>query len=286
MRSSFRPAAIWLLTAGVWACGDEDPINNGTGSNGANGSTDAGALDSGDLADLGPVDSGAPERCELTDSVVCVDEQITDLNLFDAPSPDGVTNEALSEGFRSVIDATGGVTFGGGPPVPTQSYVYLRFTDAGLEKVELSDVDAFESGDWDLAARRFIVRVNSGVAGPSCVQVARTAPDTAFDDLTSVPSGLDYRTEEYYSPEDCSIISDGSGIGAPGTALGSYWTYRGCVEMTGNVYVLELADGRSVKLEVESYYSPEVQDYCDENGQLPDGPSGSGRVQIRWAFID
>jgi hypothetical protein len=164
--------------------------------------------------------------------------------------------------------------------------VYVRFTDDGLEKVEVSDVDAFESGAWDLAARRFVIRVNSGVGGPSCVRVARTAPGTEFDTLTEVPEGLDYRTEAYYSPDDCTIVSDGSGIGAPGTALGSYWTYRGCVEMTGNVYIVQVADGRSVKLEVESYYSPEVQDYCDANGQLPDGPSGSGSLQIRWAFLD
>lgn len=285
MRSPFPLAAFLIAAAGAGACGDEDPSVDGNG-NGI-GAADAGPTDTGgEAVDAGPIDSGVPDRCELADSVECVDAQITDLNLFEEPSPDGVTNEPLADGFRSVIDATGGVTFGGGPPIPTQSYVYVRFTDAGLEKVNVSDADAFESGAWDLAARRFVLRVNSGVAGPSCVRVARTAPDTTFDGLAEVPDGLDYRTESYYSPEDCTIVSDGSGIGAPGVALGSYWTYRGCVEMTGNVYVLELPDGRSVKLEVESYYSPDVQAYCDENGQLPDGPSGSGNLQIRWAFLD
>jgi hypothetical protein len=288
MRIRFLSAVF--LGAGLSAvgCGDDDPTSDtgtGTGMGTGNGRVDAGPVDTGGS---GMVDMGMQmQRCEPAAMVECVDAQITDLNLFDTPSPDGVTNEPLDEGFRSVIDATGGVMFGGGPPVPTQSYVYLRFTESGLEKVELSDEEAFESADWDIAARRFIVRLNSGVSGPSCVQIARTAPDTEFGALTEVPDGLDYRTEEYYSTGDCTIVSDGSGIGAPGTALGSYWTYRGCVEMTGNVYVVELADGRSVKLEVESYYSPDVQEFCDANGRLPeDTPSGSGRVQLRWAFLD
>jgi len=288
MSLSIRHTAPWLGAAvTLVACGDDDLVNGrgrsaeraDTGSPDATGTTDVGS-------DAGSDDAGAPERCELAEEVACVDAQVVDLGLFEEVNPDGVTNEPLDEGFRSLIDATGGVMFGGGPPVPTQSFVYLRFTEEGLEKVEVSDVDAFESGDWDLAARRFILRINSGVAGPSCVRVARTAPDTEFDSLTSVPSGLEYRSEAYYSPEDCTIVSDGSGIGAPGTALASYWTYRGCVEMTGNVYVIELADGRSVKLEVESYYEPEVQSYCNENGTLPDSPSGSGNIRVRWAFLD
>lgn len=305
MRISNAYLLASCLVVGLSACGDDDPITengangvavNGTiGTNGGNGTNGSnGQNGTSDVPDAGPIDSGhsdggtdpALERCELAESVACVDEQITDLRYFEEPSPDGVTNEPLDDGFRSVIDATGGVTFGGGPPLPSHSFVYLRFTEEGLEKLEISDVDAFESGEWDIAARRYIIRVNSGVAGPSCTRVARTAPDTEYDALASVPDGLTYRTEEYYSPEDCTIISDG-GLGGPATALNSYWTYQACVEMTGNVYVLELADGRFVKLQVESYYAPEVQDYCDANKQLPtDMPSGSGRLQVRWAFIE
>lgn len=266
------------------ATGSPVPIDDSDNGGGGNGDGGGNGRGNGGGGDDGMTDP--PARCEPAATVECSDAQITDLGLFEEVSPDGVTNEVLDQGFRSVIDATGGVMFGGGPPVPTQSFVYLRFTESGLEKVELSDVDAFESGDWDLAARRFVLRVNSGVSGPSCVQAARTAPGTEFASLTEVPDGLDYRTESYYASEDCTIVSDG-GIGSPSVALGSYWSYRGCVEMTGNIYLLELADGRSVKLEVESYYSPEVQEFCDENGMLPGGqPSGSGRVQVRWAFLD
>ena len=55
--------------------------------------------------------------------------------------------------------------------------------------------------------------------------------------------------------------------------------------MTGNVYVVQLADGRHVKLQVASYYSPAAQTQCDTQGTLP-GVTGSGNVRIRWAYLD
>jgi hypothetical protein len=107
---------------------------------------------------------------------------------------------------------------------------------------------------------------------------------TDFEALESAPEDLAYRTEEYFT-DDCDLVPDGSGIGAPGTALASFWSYAGCVAMTGNVYVLDLGDGSAVKLEVLAYYSPEAQEICNETNEVP-MPSGAGNVRIRWAFLD
>ena len=107
---------------------------------------------------------------------------------------------------------------------------------------------------------------------------------TDFDALDAPPEGLDYRTEEYFT-ESCDYIPDGSGIGAPASALASYWSYSGCVEMTGIVYVIALPDERHVKLQVLAYYTPENQAICDEIGTVPT-PSGAGFLRIRWAFLD
>jgi hypothetical protein len=49
--------------------------------------------------------------------------------------------------------------------------------------------------------------------------------------------------------------------------------------MTDNVYVLELASGRHVKLQVLSYYSPDVQTACNHTGMVTD-------FRVRWAFLD
>lgn len=227
-----------------------------------------------------PVLDASPSVACEEHEVTCIDESIATLDLFDTVSPDGIVDESGDDAayFDSLVDSTGGGL------TPTQSFVYAKFTPDGLEKVDIDDIGAFESDEWDIAFRRFVIRLNSGVGGPSCVHVGRTAPSTDFLTLDEVPSGLQFREEEYFT-DSCEYVPDGSGIGSPATALSSFWTYPGCVAMTGNVYVVQLASGEHVKLQVRSYYSPENQAECDESGTVP-MPSGAGALRIRWAFID
>lgn len=235
--------------------------------------TDAGSpLDAGGGTDAG-TDAGAPRE------VPCIDESISQLMLFDTVSPAAITDESTGASERvHHIDATGGGV------TPTTAYVYARFDDTGLIKVDIDDESAFESTAWDIAFRRFVIRLNSGVGGPSTVTAARTAPSTEFETLAAVPDGLSYREEAYFT-ETCEYVPDGAGIGSPQTALSSFWRYGGCVAMTGNVYVIALASGRHVKLEVLSYYSPAMQTTCDETDMVG-MPSGAGNLRIRWAFLD
>jgi len=212
--------------------------------------------------------------------VACTDQSISQLMLFEEPSPNGVLSEESNGAvFETVVDASAGGTNA------TQSFVYARFTDQGLQKVPLSDEDAFTSGDWHIAIRRYVLRLNSGVSGPGSVTGARTTPETNFDTLVRAPDGAEvpYRAEQYFT-ENCDYLSDG-GIGGPSTALASYWKYQECVQMTGNVFVLALPDGRHVKLQVVAYYALPNQRVCDETGKVP-MPSGAGNIRLRWAFLD
>jgi hypothetical protein len=205
---------------------------------------------------------------------------VSKLTLFaDEPSPAEVINDPQDEGFLTEVDTTGGGMS------PSQSYVYMKFSDDGLKPVAINDEEAFESVDWDIAARRFVIRLNSGVSGPGYVTAARTAPQTKFESVGKVPSDLDFRAEEYFS-EDCTFLSD-AGIGSPTTALASFWRYSACVEMTHNVYIIQVdrPDKRHVKLEVMSYYPADRQKICDETGMVPT-PSGAGHMTLRWAFLD
>lgn len=212
----------------------------------------------------------------------CTDEQIQDLTLFKDPSTRMITNTADNGGFTSEIDATAGA---GGGIEPKESFVYAKFTDTGLTPVAVGDEASFGSMAWDIAFRRFIIRLNSGLGGPSCVAGARTAANTDFETLAAEPAGLDYRTEAYYT-DGCTLIPDGSGLGSPGTALQSFWRYPGCVQMTGNVFVVRLADGRKVKLLVTRYYTAAAQQTCDDTDMLSAGQSGQGgHVEVRWAFL-
>jgi len=259
----------FCLVLALSACGDDDTPPPTTDAG-----TDLGA------ADAGPDDLGALPLCEPT-TVPCVDESIGLLDLFDVANPAPITEEGTAAGeFTTLIDAAGGGM------APSLSFVYARFTDTGLAKVDISDEAAFVSTDWDIAFRRYVFRVNSGVGGPSCVQAGRTAPSTTFDTLTAVPdpTTITYRTESYLTAT-CAIVPDGAGLGAPATALSSFWSYPGCVSMTGNVYVVALRGGRHVKLQVLSYYSPANQTSCDTT-MMVSTPSGAGNVRVRWAFLD
>jgi hypothetical protein len=211
-------------------------------------------------------------------TVACTDQSVQQLALF-RPANAAMISDAQASGvFTSSIDATaGGLT-------PTRSYVYAKFTDTGLQRVDIGDEDALASSDWDIAFRRFVIRLNSGVSGPSCVTAGRTATGTTFDSLTAVPSGLDYRVEEYFTAT-CDYVPDGSGLMSPGVAMQSFWEYPGCVKMTNNVFVIKRADGKHVKFQVLSYYTPAIQTQCDTTGAVPMGNTGAGNYRIKWALL-
>ena len=252
-----------LAAFGFIGCGGDDTSTDGDGSS-SSGATVHEA------------------ECTEPTAVPCEDQVLLQMNLKDKPVTAEITSEADGNGYRSYIDATAGGAFA---PDPT-SFTYARFGSDGLEMVPISDEDSLTSMDWDIAFRRYVVRINSGHSGPSCVEAARVPDkDGAYDDITAEPSDLGYHKDLYFT-DSCDIIPDGSGLeNSPATVLSSYWTYPGCVAMSGFAYVIKLADGRRVKLTVEDFYSPKVQDQCDTKGTIPMTETGSGNFQIRWAEL-
>ncbi|MEM7156774.1 MAG: HmuY family protein [Myxococcota bacterium] len=206
----------------------------------------------------------------------CTDQMIQDLGLVEGQTSAGVVgNTADGDGFASTVDATaGGITM-----APQNPWLYLRFTAEGLEKVDVDDLQALESADWDIAAKRFGIRLNGGVSGPSTVSAA-ALEGTAYEDVTELPEGTELRTESFYDAE-CNLIDDGSGQGSPGYELTPWWGYNGCVNTTGTPFVLELADGSHVKLVVDAYYMTGQQE-CNETGSMG---MGSANFAWRWAYL-
>jgi hypothetical protein len=213
--------------------------------------------------------------------VACADSIILAMNLKNEPAPGLIQNEADGTGWRSTIDATAG---GFNAPDP-HAFVYGRFTNNGLEKVNISDEQSLETMGWDIAFRRYVVRINSADSGPSCVTAARTIPGSTYEELAAVPGGLKYFADDYFTDDSCEIKPDGSGLpDSPATALSSYWTYPNCVAMTGNIFVIELKDGRHLKLIVDAYYKTLVgQEQCNNMGSSGGTPGAT--FQIRWAFL-
>lgn len=209
--------------------------------------------------------------------IPCEDTVVQQMDLKNNKAPGLITEVADGNGFVSTIDATaGGFMY-------TDSYVYAKFTDKGLQKVELSDEESIGSMDWDLAFRRFVIRINSGNSGPSCVSAARLKTDVVYEDLMAAPADANFIPDEYFSAT-CEVIPDGSGLGSPATVLSGFWTYASCVQMTGNVYVIQKADGQRVKLEVTDYYEPTAQETCNMTGSVPMGTPGA-KIRMRWALL-
>jgi len=266
-RAHVRPplslSPLFTLVFAV-ACG-QPPAGDGDA-----GSPDAGGADAG-VAHVA--------RCTEARAVECEEDVAEALDMKEPVAPGDIENEADGAGFRTLVDATAGGING------TRGYVYGRFTDDGLEKVEIGDFDALESMDWDIAFKRFYIRINSGFSGPSCVDAASLGENVTFDDAEVDPTALNYVGDEWMN--DCEPQEDG--VGLPGSyafRLRNWWTYDTCVQTTGRVFVLALANGRHVKVAVTHYYFDDVQEECNETGEYSSSPSGSANVRVRWAFVD
>ena len=226
-----------------------------------------------EVVDAG-VDAGTPFVCARS-AVTCSDQAIAELGLFANMSTGAVTNAADTTGFVATVDTrAGGVT-------ATESYVYAKFGELGLEKLALSDMTALDSMDWDIAFRRFVIRINSGNSGPSCVGAQlQTAP---YDNITFVPANFVAESDDFLSKTSCALIPDGSGLTtSPRTALASFYRYDSCVAMTGNAFVIRSHTGRHLKLVVSSYYAA-GQDGCNTAGTP--GTMG-GTMKVRWQYLD
>lgn len=224
-------------------------------------------------------DSGVDAAvCTEPTEVTCQDELVSDLSLQDDKTSDGdVTTTTDGADFLTSLDASAG----GYGNETTHAWTYMKFTASGAQKVELTDEEALTSMDWDLAARRFIIRLNGGSSGPSCVGAAVMGQGYTYEDLASVPDGISYATDDFYT-DDCGFVNDSSGLeGSPQVVLSPWWEYPGCVATTGQPFLIQLADGTVVKFRVESYYD-EGQEDCNNTGMA----TGSGGYYVfRWAYM-
>lgn len=233
--------------------------------------------DSTSIAD----DSGAPtEVCTEPTELTCVDEIISDLSLQDEEiNEDDVSTETDGDDFLTFIDASAG---GYGQEIH-HAWQYIKFTDTGAVSLDMTDEDALESMDWDLSARRFILRLNGGSSGPSCVGAVVLGEGYTYESLTEVPEGVRFALDDYYT-DDCTLINDSSGLqGSPQTVLSPWWNYSTCVETSDQPFLIQLSSGRVLKLVVENYYDGEGQAECNESGSTREP---GGYFRMRWRFLD
>jgi hypothetical protein len=268
-------------------CGDKVCIAPGTGGGtgggamgggmGGGGATGGGATGGGATGGGGGTTDGGV--CQRT-PVDCSDQSIMSIDLKSNVAAGLVMNAADGAGWRSTIDSRGGGL------TPTESYVYAKFTPTGLVKLDISDMTALDSMDWDIAFRRFIIRINSGDSGPGCV-VAQGFASGSYDGISAVPSNFTGGADDFLTRAPmCTFVDDGSGLTtSPRTALASFYAYTSCVSMTNVPFVVQTMDGRHVKLVINTYYSTEAgQTSCNTSGS-PSGAVG-GTIRARWQYLD
>ena len=213
--------------------------------------------------------------CTEIQEVQCVDNMVLDLSLQNTVATTRVTTQRESENWVTLVDATAG-GFGNSSGNP---WIYIRFTDAGAEKVEINDNEALESLEWHLAAHRFKLRLNSGTGGPSCVS-ASVLLEGDYDTISELPENLTFYEDNFYT-SDCTLIQDSYGLGSPQVYMSNWWSYDGCVATTGVPFVIQLENGKSIKLRVEEYYQ-EGQENCNTTNATG---TGGGNFKLRWQYL-
>ncbi|MEM6532153.1 MAG: HmuY family protein [Myxococcota bacterium] len=237
----------------------------------------------GDDTDVDDAGQNVSPICTEPVAVPCEDEAFGALSLNEIEASSAMVSTNQVGGiFRSTVDATAG----GFGAQPQGAYVYVRFRDSGLERLNLTDTEALSSMDWDMAFQRFRIRLNSGTSGPSCVAAARLPDDANFTSLDSAPENAEFRQENFFS-SSCTVIADGANgpFGGPQFVMGGYYTYTTCLTMNGSVYIIQLANGRQVKFTVDSYYERSAQDACNSDSDTF-APTGSGTFAVNWAFLN
>lgn len=217
-------AASGLLVAAGAGCSSGEPCS------------DPGTPDAGVVIDMAPP---AP-RCELPFDVRAIDTvSMGAVTITEDPGMAGV--------YTAEVDATAG----GSSNYGKNPFVYLDLI--GRKKVEIDDVAARRSRDWDIAFKRWQIKLNSGDSGPGGVTVSRIENKT-LPDVKTAPTGT--YSEDIYFNDKCEIQLDP--INGLGTVVSDWYGYEAGTNRLlpkTEVWVLKRRDGKGhIKLQLLQYY--------------------------------
>jgi hypothetical protein len=161
--------------------------------------------------------------------------------------------EDISEEGTDIMTLRVDASAGGSMAAAMNPYIYVSLTRG--TRIDVTDVTADESADWDLALKRDNIRSNGGDSGPGDVEVA--AFDGAdFDALTLIDARVAPFAADDFMDEDCEPIVDA--IGKPRTRFDGWYTYDAeTMELSPapKVFLLRRSAGGAVyKLQVVGYY--------------------------------
>lgn len=245
------PSRWGLLAAALLAaCGASDVVPDAGGGGGMDMGVPA-DLSSGPSPDLS---TAQPMPCELPYEQRLIATPAAGAVTI-TPSPDG-------NGYTAEIDASAG----GGDQAPNNAYVYLDLVSG--KKVSSGDVEAQKAKTWDIAFKRWQVKINSGDSGPGGV-VSATVGSADLSQVTQAPAS-GYVEDDYFDAK-CQLMLDGNN--GLRTALSDWYEYNFISHQLTpkkQVYVLKRRDGQgSIKFQFSAYYKG----------------STAGIYSVRWAFL-
>lgn len=183
----------------------------------------------------------------------------------------------VSTGEVKVLSEAGGAktifvdaSAGGTAAAATNPRVYIDLST--ITRVDVSDVAAEKSTDWDLAVERPILFSNSGDGGPGAGGAVLVAK--SFDAVTAADAAAATFAPESFFDADCTMKVDPTN--AVKTSFDGWYDYDGAtMHLTPKkvTFLIKGGKGALFKLEILSYYAN------------PDGTEGQagGRYTFRVA---
>jgi hypothetical protein len=212
---------IFIGALALVACAPSDEDSDG--NNGNNQQGDAGA---DAIADAGDQDGGSSNDASSDDG----DAQDDAVDSGDECVPEEVAaqqvaaNASVNDGDVTVDDETGTLTIdassGGVAEASNSSFVYIDLD--GPAKLDLSDEDAFENTEWDIALRRTVIRINGGDSGPGGWLMASMG--SGWDDAAQPPGrNAEWKTDDFVT-DSCELVT--TQRGSIVTAFGQWYDYN------------------------------------------------------------
>lgn len=237
------------------------PLDADEGTGGTNATSGGKSSAGGKSAGEGGADGRPPSPCSaaLRQSV----------SLVDAVSSGAVSIiEERSEERVLYVDASAG----GLDAADKYPWVYVALASGGA--VQLTDLEALESTDWDLAFKRSVVRTNGGDSGPGEGGAIRLA--LAWDSVDGGTLGTRALPTEQWFDDECNLVEVDTSTGNLITTFSGWSEYdqgEHVLSPADAVYITAGADGALYKLRILDYYSN------------PNGTRGSvsARYKIRVA---
>lgn len=165
-------------------------------------------------------------------------------------SQGAVTVTTTGDVTSGTIDARAG----GGAASPENPYIYVDLRTG--TRVDINDVDARTSTNWDIAFKRYSIHTNGGDSGPGNRKVAVVAAATLAEVTAGPAAGY---TVDDFTTDDCMLATLFSG--EPSSALGQWYEYNTStnkLKANAEVYVIERNNGSRTAFRIVSYYADDA----------------------------